>query len=484
MEGPMKCKRIFAIAVTLFFCIAALPQTVPPKAVTSWLKKNAIRLTTVEAGSGFDDLKPLKAAIGKAHVVALGEGTHGTREFQLFKHRMFEFLVTKKGFTVFAMEAPFGEAVAVNDYVLNGTGDLDLALDSLVYWVWRTQEVRDMLAWMRQWNEDPAHENKIHFYGIDMQEWATCTAAFKSYIDEVDPDFYGSELMWVLETFSSDQNLYDYSSIDDDQKVADAAALANLLEYFDQKHADYAALSSEKAWGLARQNLRIVAQAQKFYCTGWSDVTAAYNMRDAFMAENVRWIMNYEGRQSRMALWAHNGHITGDPTAWWFVPMGYHLRQALGKDYMAVGLQFNQGSFLSMDCHSGPYCDGPISYSVGLSETGSLNQSLASAAIPLFMVDIRKVPASGKNGKWWHQAQWERWYDEAYDPSLDQDHGYYVDSVPTTAYNLLFFIESMTETTFLGWGARSRTSGRLGDPWTFLLRHPPARHPALGAKIP
>ncbi|CAN5372455.1 hypothetical protein BH10PSE19_BH10PSE19_04790 [soil metagenome] len=36
----------------------------------SWLKTNAIRLNTVEAGHGFTDMQPLKKIIGDARIVA------------------------------------------------------------------------------------------------------------------------------------------------------------------------------------------------------------------------------------------------------------------------------------------------------------------------------------------------------------------------------------------------------------------------------
>lgn len=71
----------------------------------TWLATNVIRLNTVEAGHGFADMQPLKKIIGDARIVALGEATHGTREFFQLKHRMLEFLATEKGFTIFSIEA-------------------------------------------------------------------------------------------------------------------------------------------------------------------------------------------------------------------------------------------------------------------------------------------------------------------------------------------------------------------------------------------
>jgi Erythromycin esterase len=46
------------------------------------------------------DLDAFAAAVGDAHIVALGEAAHGTREFRQAKERMVEYLAAKRGFTL------------------------------------------------------------------------------------------------------------------------------------------------------------------------------------------------------------------------------------------------------------------------------------------------------------------------------------------------------------------------------------------------
>lgn len=58
------------------------------KAVIEELKTRAVKLATVvppveERDGGFDDLEAFGKAVGGAQIVALGEATHGTREFRL-----------------------------------------------------------------------------------------------------------------------------------------------------------------------------------------------------------------------------------------------------------------------------------------------------------------------------------------------------------------------------------------------------------------
>ena len=87
------------------------------------LNKNCIPLKYVTAENGLDDLKPLKDLIGDARIVSLGECTHGSSEVFSMKHRMLEYLVKEKGFTIFSIEANMPEAFALNEYIIDGKGD-------------------------------------------------------------------------------------------------------------------------------------------------------------------------------------------------------------------------------------------------------------------------------------------------------------------------------------------------------------------------
>ncbi|MCH7872711.1 MAG: erythromycin esterase family protein [Planctomycetes bacterium] len=94
------CLPIVAVVIAVT-CAACYGQG--DAAVTRWVKANAVKLDTVEAGHGFADMQPIKAMVGSARIVGLGEATHGTREFFQLKHRMVEFLVEEMGFTIFAI---------------------------------------------------------------------------------------------------------------------------------------------------------------------------------------------------------------------------------------------------------------------------------------------------------------------------------------------------------------------------------------------
>src|SRR5262245_44779756 len=78
-----------------------LPGTPPvSEEVIAWLKANALTLVSAEPGAGSRDLEPLRATLANARIVALGEATHGTREFFQLKHRLIEFCVAELGFSI------------------------------------------------------------------------------------------------------------------------------------------------------------------------------------------------------------------------------------------------------------------------------------------------------------------------------------------------------------------------------------------------
>lgn len=176
--------------VMLLFLLAAsgvLGQA-PNQPVVDWLRKQAIRLNTAEARHGFADMKPLKRVIANARIVSLGEATHGTREFFQLKHRMLEFLATEMGFTIFSIEANMPEAYRLNEFVLTGKGDPAQLLKGMYFWTWNTEEVLDMIRWMRDFNK--SGKGRVEFTGFDMQTPDVAMSIAGDFIKKYEPGYF------------------------------------------------------------------------------------------------------------------------------------------------------------------------------------------------------------------------------------------------------------------------------------------------------
>ncbi len=155
-----------------------------------WIRGQAIRLTTAEAGHGFTDLQPLERLVGNARIVSLGEATHGSREFFQLKHRMVEFLASQMGFTIFSIEANMPEAYRLNDYVLNGTGDPAALIRGMYFWTWDTEEVLDMVRWMRAFNQ--SGKGRVQFTGFDMQTPNVAGENVRTFVAKYEPAYLAS----------------------------------------------------------------------------------------------------------------------------------------------------------------------------------------------------------------------------------------------------------------------------------------------------
>lgn len=388
-----------------------------PAAAMKWIKEAAIPLKTVVAGNGFEDMAPLRKVVGSARVVELGEATHGTREFFQFKHRMLEFLVSQMGFDLFAIEASEPDAIAVNDYVLDGKGDPAAALKGLGFWTWDTEEVLDMIRWMRKWNEDPSHARKIQFVGFDMQNPAASRARLKTWLAATLPD----ALPLLDKTAALDPTPGKQPSHDQQEEVS--RAIAELAARVD------ALPQHDETWKQMRHFVDLLQQAIPMMTR--TDPSA----RDRAMAENVRWLLD-QSPKSKMVVWAHNGHVAAEPYP--FSPggtMGVHLRKAYGDQVVVIGFAFNRGSFRAVSMNK-----GLIEHKVEPLDAASFENALATAGPPIFVLDLRK--AKGEARTWVDSALPMRSVGAVYNDPTPKS---YVGRIhPLRSFDAVFFVNETT----------------------------------------
>ncbi|HET9950324.1 MAG TPA: erythromycin esterase family protein, partial [Candidatus Eisenbacteria bacterium] len=450
----------------------------PPPAVVDWIRANAVPIRTAEAGHGFDDLEPLRETIGDARVVALGEATHGTREFFQLKHRMLEFLVARMGFDGFAIEANMPEAFDVNDYVLTGRGDPEKALAGLYFWTWDTQEVLDLIRWMRRWNNDPAHRTKVKFYGIDMQYPTRAAGNALEFLRRLDPaaaDSADRTLRPLADPYRTRRGFGAQGSGLPTAAAADSALrwLAARLERpagRDRMHA------SDREFVRARQDVRVVQQ--------WLDLTSASGpaARDRAMAENVQWILDTGEPGSKLVVWAHNGHVSMAEPGAGAAGMGHALHAALGPDLVVFGFAFDRGDFQAVDAAPGG-ARGLAPFHVGPARSGSLDDAMSRGGNPIAALDLRRLPGSGEAADWFSRPQWTRSIGAVYADTFAER--YYARLVPTESFDALLFVDSTSAARANARGARVSTGpkaapgnldferGALGQPppdWTGPMR--------------
>ena len=463
---------LVAAALTLTGCAAGptaprgvaqggqLRAAMAAPAVVAALGQALAPLTTVMPGDDLADLAPIGRAIGNARVVGLGEASHGTAEFFRMKHRLFRYLVEQRGFTVFAIEANWASTLAADRFVKTGQGSAAAALGQMGFWTWRTAEVRDLLDWIRAYNQ--AHGPVLSVAGFDMQNPRHSFEAVPAYLKLLGPEA-ANRAEAAYATYREAWPAQKYFELPAAQRAQSQAAIAAIESLLDSQRAALVAASTPEAWRHARQHARVVAQAEAM---DREDPTTAggYNARDAAMAENVRWLADTEFPGRKLIAWAHNGHVGRYDNllgVGWKV-MGSHLGDALGQGYYPLGLSFDRGTVRAIRMENGAY-KGLEVIPVPRARPDSIDATLALAGQPLAFLDVRRVPQGGSLGRWLAAPAPMRQIGAAYDPAQDA-HGYVETRVTQAFDGLIHVTEGHGSDLLPAWspaeGARDRVPAR------------------------
>jgi erythromycin esterase len=372
-----------------------------------WAKQNAHPIKSLSPGTGFDDLQVLKEIVGDARIVGIGESVHATHEFSKLQHRIVEFLVEEMGFTAVAVESGLAESKLINDFVLGGEAPPDLWELGLAKYYSHWQEMRDLVTWIRTYNKDPSHKRKLHFYGIDVpgyyRTWVPAFEIVATYLDNVDPTYAKEareKITPLLEAFAAKDQILSYevygrSPIEQRQEYN--RCLDDLINRFKLYRLTYLEKSSADEFAWAFQATKNLKQAEVFY----KDIVARYhspklrkepvNVRDLAMAENLRWVINQEGAEGRIAVINHNIHIqtlpttrkraTAHPTA------AMYLQSLInGTGYVAIGTAYNKGK--RWDSYVGPGTS-----EIEPSKENSVDGLLARVGLPTFILSFKNAKA-------------------------------------------------------------------------------------------
>lgn len=352
------------------FADTAPRTTAPTIAESDWLKQNIYPLKTFEPGSSSnEDLKILKKLIGDSKVVALGETSHGSSEIFKMKSRIIEYLAENDGFDIFSIEANMPESYKLNDYVLEGKGNPTELIRGMYFWTWRTQEVLNMVEWMKDYNKSG---HKISFTGFDMQ-------FYKGAIQELNDAFKDhseiqnkiTELKSVLDAVNSERKNSRQAVVSQENKKKIDDHLNSLRDFI--SGSNFAA--TQKSWLM--QNIRVIEQ--------YLDSTS----RDKYMAENLLWIKS-QNPDSKIIAWAHNGHIKETDYS-----MGKYLAEILQNDYLTIGFTFNKGNYTAVGTN------GLTDYPAQESYPGTYEYFFNSVNVPIFILDLRNTKKqNSENSKW------------------------------------------------------------------------------------
>ena len=395
--------------------------------VVRQVRAAAIPISGDDPTLALNDLLPLRAIVGDAHIVALGEGSHGTAQFFNMKDRMLRYLVEKMGFTVFAIEANWSDALAVDDYIKTGHGSARDALAGLGFWTWNTQEVLDLIQWMRAYNAAPGPHPQLSFAGFDLQAPAGAYGTVINYVKRHDP----SDLGAVERDYACFSQTFSPAPASTSAGAACRASVARVSAMLDAKRAQLVKQSSNDEFLTARNAADIVEQAQS--------VNAGVLDRDAAMAKDVQWLMRKRYPGQKIVLWAHNGHVAAAPGGLSYQTMGSHLRKTFGADMVVFGMTFDSGSVRAVPMQNGHPSGGPTPLPVPSAGPGFSEYVFHATQMPAFILALHGIPASSPLGQWLALPQKIEMI-SVYDPALPR--GQEVPMVLPDAFDALVYFDT------------------------------------------
>jgi erythromycin esterase len=407
-------------------------------AASTWLRGAAVPFDRVDpAADTLDDLEPLRRLVGDARIVSLGEATHGTREFFQMKHRILRFLVERMGFTAFAIEATWPEANRLDRYVRTGEGDPAVLLSGLYFWTWNTDEVLQMIKWMRRYNESGGN---VGFYGFDMQFPGMAIDNVSRYVATVDPPASAefAQRYGCLARYANDAAGRSPTPGYSQQAAAYRDACLQDLRWVQDtltaRQAVYVQASSSADWARAVQSARVAVQ--------FEEMSSNRRSRDLAMADNAKWLVDQLPAGGKIVLWAHNGHVSTPSSA----TMGGALRQMVGPAMVVMGFSFAQGTFNAVGMLGSAYTSlGP--HTVGGPKYDSYEEYFLASRMPRFFLDLRNRSTMPDTPTWLPGPRNALSVGSVYADAAPDGY-YYLARLPAE-YDLVIFLDQTTASVLL-----------------------------------
>jgi erythromycin esterase-like protein len=322
---------------------------------------DALRFAAQPLSGSDEDHDALLELIGDAHLVLLGEASHGTHEFYRERANITRRLMAEKGFDAVAIEGDWPDAYRINRFVRGTSGDAT-AFDALAgfkrfpTWMWRNTDVLDFVKWQRAFNDARPARERTGFYGLDLYSLMASMEAVLGYFDKTDAESArrARERYACFDQFGDDSQVYGLmvglgSALSCEQEVI--GMLVEMRRRAAAAGRGGSAADEEEAFD-AEQNARLVKNAEAYYRSMYLSDVSSWNMRDQHMSETLGELERHLGRHGerpRIVVWAHNSHL-GDARATEMgqrrgeLNVGQLVRERHGRDAVLVGFTTHAGT--------------------------------------------------------------------------------------------------------------------------------------------
>lgn len=402
--------------------------------VQEWIRDHA---KPVLVADGAVDASLVAQIAGEARIVSLGEAVHLTQEFLQLRNQLFVTLVERQGFTAFAMETGFLDGIEVDDYI----GAEAASVDAPVQRVFSFNDAaidanRELIEWMRAYNEQPGTRRKLRFYGLSMTGRSGRDERARSrtivgvlrYLQSVDQPLAES-FRTRLEPLSSATRQRRSDVTSRAQQDALSALLLDVVSVMQRRRVQWQSRTSrlafDRAYQMALNALQVDAdQRLTDLVDARADASIDYDQNDAALAANLQWALAQEGPDGRIFAFAHNAHVRRCPerAEYNFTAMGQHVDAVLGRDQVVIGTSFHHGE-AGLPGHA---------QILAAARPGTLADALSVTGKPLYALSLQHLPVSGPVLGWWEG------------PMDFRRNGAYSQLEPAACFDALIHVDALT----------------------------------------
>ncbi|MCG8649006.1 MAG: erythromycin esterase family protein [Pirellulales bacterium] len=381
-----------------------------------WVRENAVPFRSVDPlDIDFADLQPLKAILGDAQIVQLGEQSHGDGTCFETKIRLIKFLHQEMGFDVLAFESGFYDRRRAWQSFRDGGAPLQSARQG-VFGIW-TGSAQTVQLW-NYLSEQSQSARPLELCGFDCQFTAMASRNhllkdLRNLVRQLKVDLISEEEFAVFGRQLE-------ALINHRAPAGSQESFAELLKRLASAVEGNQHLTSEEAAFWKQQLVSMGNHCrQRWNSSSGQD---SVRQRDAQMAENLIWLANERYRDRKIIVWAASFHVIRNPPAVEvlgkpgfydeMIQMGERVHRALGGRVFTIGFTAERG-------RAGAYFRR--AFEVSPAPPGTLESIFAAAGLENGLVPLRN---SGPDAKWleekhhcrplgyqWTQARWPDHFD-------------------------------------------------------------------------
>ncbi|MGW6377377.1 erythromycin esterase family protein [Rhodococcus sp. NPDC055112] len=259
-------------------------------------------------------------------ILALGEPTHLEPAFARVRNVLFAQLVDH-GFRSIALETDRVAALTVNSFVREGAGSLDLAMsEGFSHGFGDLDANRQLVAWMREYNENLSPAEQLSFHGFDAPLETTSAPSPRTHL-EYARDYLGLDLD-IASLCGEDDRWSRTEAVMDSAASIGATAEADrlrsvaddLLTTLYARAPEMIATTSHAEWRRAKTYLTAGLGLLRYHRQAAqridesARVSLLLGTRDALMARNLLDIRSDEAERGATMAFAHNRHLQENPS--------------------------------------------------------------------------------------------------------------------------------------------------------------------------